>query len=452
MTVFGEEILKGTWGTEDKMMQATWHLTATDTGSVRVTMIGSEGSDYPDCPRRSLSPAPCASTSTSQCATGYRTPRSPLYSPHHSPSGNRHSRGSRFRPHSSDSSASSFGSPSPAESESDTGSSWGDSNGPEQYRSGSPDVIFLGKTENDNGSDEEETLSLLDISNSDTEEVCMAAACKKACQSDVLYATWRDLQICQGNNEIGQCDLTVCEHPHAGKHCEAPNQIGPPLSYMEEHGVFKPVKSINNPMEPCQFYRMSPEKSNVLTGLKSAECARRIYGMVEIAKRVGQQHTVIIFNGESVSLVCLLKELHSRVALSWIVIHTPEEAEVGVRNHVYCCPICAYVVKNDIAFLDHIIVGHYWGSFSCGKCLAFVAATTERMRRHIAGCGQSQMEHCKACSACSKAHRGSKSGRKSRKAKKRTKEGVSTVARKKPRSSSTESIPMVTSQEQAKKH
>ena len=30
MTVLSEEILKGAWGTEDKMMQATWHLTATD--------------------------------------------------------------------------------------------------------------------------------------------------------------------------------------------------------------------------------------------------------------------------------------------------------------------------------------------------------------------------------------------------------------------------------------
>ena len=116
-------------------------------------------------------------------------------------------------------------------------------------------------------------------------------------------------------------------------------------------------------------------------------------GMVEIAKRVGRQLTVIVFDGESVSPVCLLGELHSHMALSRIAIHTPGEAEVGVRNRMYCCPICTYVIKNDIALLDHIIVGHYWGSFSCGKCLAFAAATAERMRRHIAVCGQSQMEH-----------------------------------------------------------
>ena len=83
----------------------------------------------------------------------------------------------------------------------------------------------------------------------------MAAVCRRACQSDVLYATWRDLQIHQGNNDIGQRDQTVCDHPIAGRHCEAPDQIGPPLSYMEEHGVFKPTESINNPMGLCQFYR-----------------------------------------------------------------------------------------------------------------------------------------------------------------------------------------------------
>ena len=246
--------------------------------------------------------------------------------------------------------------------------------------------------------------------------------------------------------------VKVCDHPLIGKHCEAPNQIGPPLSYMEEHRVFKPAESINNPMGLCRIYQTSPEKSNALTQPKSAECARRIYGMVEIAKRVRWQLTVIIFDGESVSPVCLLKELHSHMALLQITIHTPEEAEVGVWNCMYCCPICAYVIKNDITFLDHIIVGHYWGSFSCGKCLAFAVATAEQMRRHIAGSGQSQMESCKAPSVHSKVYRGSKSGRKSRKAKKRTKEGVSAAARKKPRSSPTESIPMVISQEQAKKH
>ena len=160
---------------------------------------------------------------------------------------------------------------------------------------------------------------------------------------------------------------------------------------------------------------------------------------------------VVVFEGESVSPLCLLGNLHSRLALSRFTIHTPEEAKIGIRIHVYCCPICAYVIKNNTAFLDHIIVGHYWGSFSCGKCLAFAMDTAELMMRHFTHCGQSETEHHKARSAHSKAHQGSKSSRKSKEGKKKTKEGVSTAKQKKPCGSPTESNPVASSQEQAKR-
>ena len=220
---------------------------------------------------------------------------------------------------------------------------------------------------------------------------------------------------------------------------------------MEEHRVFKPTESINNLMGFCRFYRMSPEKSNVLTGPKSAECAREIYGMVEVAKRVGQQLTVVIFDCESVSPMCLLRELHSRVALLRIAIHTPEEVEAGVWNHVYCCSICMYIVKNEVTLLDHIIVGHYWGSFSSGRCLAFTVATAEQMIRHIVNCGQSQIRHHRVRSMHCKVHRGFKSSHKSRKAKKRSKEGVSVAPQKKLCSSPMGSLAKVPSHEKARK-
>ena len=144
---------------------------------------------------------------------------------------------------------------------------------------------------------------------------------------------------------------------------------------MEELGVFKPAMSPNNPMGLCWFYHMSPKKANVLVGPKSAKCARRIRRLIEIAKRIGRQLTVVVLEGESVSPQCLLGELHSQLALSQFEINTPEEAKVGIHIRMYCCPICAYVVKNNVALLDHIVIGHYWGSFSCGKCLSFITDT-----------------------------------------------------------------------------
>ena len=148
----------------------------------------------------------------------------------------------------------------------------------------------------------------------------------------------------------------------------------------------------------CQFYRMSPKKSNVLTGPKSADCARKICRMVEIARGMGRQFTIVIFDGESVSPTCLLGKLHSRASLSRMAIHTDREANMGRCNYVYCCPICTYVVKNATALLDHIMVGHYWGSFSCGMCLSFAATNAEEMKRHVGTCAQSQTGRSTGCS------------------------------------------------------
>ena len=130
---------------------------------------------------------------------------------------------------------------------------------------------------------------------------------------------------------------------------------------MEECGVFKPAESNNNLRGVCRFYHMSSGKSNVLVGPKSAESARRIHCLIEIAKGLGQQLMVVVFEGESVTPKCLLSELHSHMALSWYALHASDEAKMGIRNRIYCCPICMYVISNPTTLLNHIMVGHYWG-------------------------------------------------------------------------------------------
>ena len=56
MTVLGEEILQGACGAwKIRVMQATWHVTAMDTGLVKVMTIGSEGGDGSNHPGTSLS-------------------------------------------------------------------------------------------------------------------------------------------------------------------------------------------------------------------------------------------------------------------------------------------------------------------------------------------------------------------------------------------------------------
>ena len=106
----------------------------------------------------------------------------------------------------------------------------------------------------------------------------------------------------------------------------------------------------------------------------------------------------MVFEGGTVTLLGLLQELHSCLALSCIVISMPEEVKAGPKNHVSCCPICVYVVKNDYSFLNHIIIGHYWSSFSCGKCLGFVASSGQQMKKHFPKCKGPKKEHKKKCS------------------------------------------------------
>ena len=218
----------------------------------------------------------------------------------------------------------------PGESVSDTESSLSDSDSQGQSHPDSPDVIFLGNAENDGS--EEDIISLSGFSKSDTEEVRVAAVCEKTCRSDVLYGTWLDDQIRKGSDEIKRRDLLVHDHPLFGKRCEAPDYVGPPICYMEERGVFKPAESINNLRGLCRFYHMSPGKANVLVGPKSAASAHRIHLLIEIAKGLGRQLTVVVFEGESVTPTCLLGELHSHLALSRYTLHTPDEAKIGIRN------------------------------------------------------------------------------------------------------------------------
>ena len=128
---------------------------------------------------------------------------------------------------------------------------------------------------------------------------------------------------------------------------------------MEEHGVFKPLDTIVNPLGLCRFYQTNPQKSNVIMDLKSTASTHRIKCLLELAKELGWPLTIMVFKGGIVTLLGLLQELHSCLTLSCIPIHTPEEVKMGQKNQVSCCAICVYVIKNDYAFLNHTIIRHY---------------------------------------------------------------------------------------------
>ena len=254
MSVLGEELIRDPTRGHDQATQAGSCVTTTDTVFTRFTTVKGTGND---CPGPNFSPC------------------SPAYSPSRSHSVPHRSRLTERESNSPKPSMPSLDSSIPDESASDTETSSSDSNGGGRSRPDSPDVVLLGNA-NDDGP-EEDPISLPCFSESDNVEVCVAAVCKKAHQSDVLYAAWLDDQIHTGHDAVKRCDSMVHDHPIPGKRCKTPDFVGPPISYMEERRMFKPAEFVNNLRGLCQFYHTSPRKSNVLVGLRSAESAHQLH-------------------------------------------------------------------------------------------------------------------------------------------------------------------------------
>ena len=103
------------------------------------------------------------------------------------------------------------------------------------------------------------TLSLPDTSASDDEDTHEAIACEAAWKSNIQYGTWRDEQICQGDDGILSGIRLPMIMPKVRKNSKAPDNIGPPLTYMEECMALKPLDTMANLLGLCQFYHADPE-------------------------------------------------------------------------------------------------------------------------------------------------------------------------------------------------
>ena len=438
LDVLCEEIIKNVCGTteKDKGVAPTWLMSMANVPTVGVKPAKVGASDGPtSSPHASCSPGQHSQTTSPSSRHHSQSSRSSSSS---SGSGSRSGSASGSRSSGSSQLGSGneslTGSPAGSHAESQVPSEGSSSSGSECSHSASPDVVLLqGDDEDTTAGGEDEgysedkeallqgMVSLLNISTSDNEEACKATACETARKSDIQYGNWWDEQIHQRKEGIAQHNKQVNDYADGGRPSKAPDKIGPLFSYMEEHGVFKSLDTIANPLGLCRFYWTNPQESNVVTGPKSAAGACRIKHLLELAKELGWPLTIVVFEGDTVTPLGILQELHSQLTLSCIPIHTLEEAKLGQKNRVSCCPICVYIVKNDYVFLNHIVICHYWSSFSCGKCLEFVVSSGQQMKKHFPKCGGLK-EVCEKADSkgrkSSKPHGSDKSGRKPKKGKK----------------------------------
>ena len=102
------------------------------------------------------------------------------------------------------------------------------------------------------------SIPLLDISASDDDETRKRKACELVLRSDTAYAAWKEKQISDGIEGIEEWDQMVNDYTDRKKKAQKSRPPWPPITYMEERGVFQPLASTTNTFGLCRFYRADP--------------------------------------------------------------------------------------------------------------------------------------------------------------------------------------------------
>ena len=229
------------------------------------------------------------------------------------------------------------------------------------------------------------SIPLLDISASDDDETRKRKGRDYACRSDTAYATWKEKQTSDGIKGIEERDQMVNDYTDRKRRPKNPDPLGPPVSYMEDRGVFQPLTSPTNTFGLCCFYRADPN-APMPSGPVSPATAEHVKRLVLLASTKPWRYVLMVFRGGTVTALGLLQELHTRSTLVRIPIYQSGDAKDGHGAHVLCCPFCTYTIQNDPAYLNHIVCVHYDASFGCGCCLSAITPSVQKMKDHIKEC------------------------------------------------------------------
>ena len=98
---------------------------------------------------------------------------------------------------------------------------------------------------------------------------------------------------------------------------------------------------------------------------------RQIRDLLKLARTIGRPYLTLAHNADSVTAISMLRELHTATCLQCLQVDLR-----GKLVKLSFCPFCTYTGRNDLLYLNHIIIVHYNASYGCGKCLrqAFVSS------------------------------------------------------------------------------
>ena len=186
---------------------------------------------------------------------------------------------------------------------------------------------------------------------------------------------------------IEERDKMVNDYTDGKRKPKNPDTLGPPISYMEECGVFQPLSFYDQSSGAMSFLlHVDPNVSHAYRSKATSHC-----GTCKEATDPCQYKATAVYPRGLLKVglllpLGLLQELHTRSALVCIPIHLPGEGKDRHSPRVSCCPFCAYTIQNDPAYLNHIVCVHYDASFTCGACLSAITSSGQQMKTHIKEC------------------------------------------------------------------
>ena len=170
----------------------------------------------------------------------------------------------------------------------------------------------------------------------------------------------------------------TCDHVEPNKEAKCPDPLGAPLDYVESCEVFKPIKTREYNL--CCFYQvgLSEDFPEFPTPNRPAT-NDRICSFLEKARELSQPNLIVAHSQDTVTVVCLLGELHANASLQLLKMETDAEAGGKTKQKLSFCPFCQYLGSNDPAYLNHIVCMHYTASYGCGNCLNKVLPTGQQL-------------------------------------------------------------------------
>ena len=154
----------------------------------------------------------------------------------------------------------------------------------------------------------------------------------------------------------------------------------PPLDYMGECQVFDGIQS--DIYDLCRFYTlgMTGDLPEFPTPQEPATHGQ-VRDLLKSAHSIGRPYLILAHSTDSVTAISMLRELHTAMCLPRLQVNLRDKSV-----KLSFCPFCAYMGRNDLSYLNYIIIAHYNTSYGCGKCLKQAFVSSSALHNHKKVC------------------------------------------------------------------